>query len=455
MDVLKIDYNKILDAYINISFKEQLILNKEMLTFFDGKINYKFGIYFFLKRVDNYLKKSKSVLDTILVYYRDKSYGGVDFYKLKNIDRDLKNKILFDYLYQNNASFRINFLSNINGNNNHYFLKGLSFVGLFLVFVILTVYSGLELICYGPSERARNIFVSTFLETGALKFAPSLVMSDEEIEEIVKANSLPELNEEVDTSKISTDDNQRDDIEIVKVYGNNYFGTMMIVHDPSRVKLATTYPFSKYGKELNTLVEENDAIAGVNGGLYESLGNKGGYPVGVVVADGQVQFNNPYGAGYHLIGFDKSNVLRIISIENMSTNDVYDLVTKEQIRDAVTFQEEFSDSNNHFVKLIINGESRKTIGLGSGANPRTAIGQRADGSVLFFVTDGRGTSGHLGATASDLIEVMSKYGAVNAANIDGGSSSSMYYNGEYLMTSVTLYYNNSSWRLPDAFIVTK
>ena len=58
-----------------------------------------------------------------------------------------------------------------------------------------------------------------------------------------------------------------------------------------------------------------------------------------------------------------------------------------------------------------------------------------------------------GATAADLIEVMDEYGAVNAANVDGGSSSTMYYNGEYLMTSVTFYYSNSSWRLPTAFVV--
>ena len=92
-------------------------------------------------------------------------------------------------------------------------------------------------------------------------------------------------------------------------------------------------------------------------------------------------------------------------------------------------------------------------GLGSGLNPRTAIGQCADGSVLMLVTDGRGKNGHLGASASDLIEIMEKYGAVNAANLDGGSSSCMYYNDEYLMTSVTFYYSNDSWRMPVAFVV--
>ena len=106
-------------------------------------------------------------------------------------------------------------------------------------------------------------------------------------------------------------------------------------------------------------------------------------------------------------------------------------------------------------EAIINGEKRESNGLGSGANPRTAIGQKADGTVLLLVTDGRGASGHLGATASDLIEVMEKYGAINAANLDGGSSSTMYYEDKYLMTSVTLYYSNSSWRLPEAFIIEK
>ena len=125
------------------------------------------------------------------------------------------------------------------------------------------------------------------------------------------------------------------------------------------------------------------------------------------------------------------------------------------VRDACCFQEESSDVNNHFVQLVINGQERELNGMGSGLNPRTVIGQRADGAILMLVTDGRGTAGHLGASASDLINIMTEYGAVNAANLDGGSSSSMYYNNEYLMTSVTFYYANESWRLPLAFVVEK
>lgn len=332
--------------------------------------------------------------------------------------------------------------------------KIFSFIGITLGVIIITLVLTIFLICHGPSESARNLFVTTILETGQLKFLASVFLSDSEISEIVSQNSLATMQEEVDTGLITVDENtEKELIEIHKVSGNNFEGTMMIVNDPSKISLATTYPWSEYGKELDKLVAENNAIAGINGGLYYSDANKGGRPLGVTVSNGEIQDMSLGANGLHLIGFDEDNILRIIDISNMNRNEIKELITTEKIRDAVSFQEEASDSNNHFVKLIINGEKRELNGMGSGANPRTAIGQREDGSVLLLVTDGRGKNGHLGATAADLIEIMSEYGAINAANIDGGSSSTMYYNGKYLMDSVTFYYSNSSWRLPTAFIV--
>ena len=332
--------------------------------------------------------------------------------------------------------------------------KIFSFIGITLGVVILTLVTTIFLICHGPSTSARNLFVTTILETGQLKFLASIFLSDAEINEIVNANSLATMQEEVDTELITVDDNiEKELIEIHKVSGNNFEGTMMIISDPSKISLATTYPWGEYGKELDKLVNENNALAGINGGLYYSDANKGGRPLGVTVSNGEIQDMSMGATGLHLIGFDENNILRIIDISSMNKSEIENLIVTEKIRDAVSFQEESSDKNNHFVKLIINGEKRELNGMGSGANPRTAIGQREDGIVLFLVTDGRGKNGHLGATAADLIEVMSEYGAVNAANIDGGSSSTMYYNGEYLMDSVTFYYSNSSWRLPTAFIV--
>ena len=96
----------------------------------------------------------------------------------------------------------------------------------------------------------------------------------------------------------------------------------------------------------------------------------------------------------------------ISDIGGMSAEQVQQFVADNKIRDAVSFKDIDDGDNNHFTKLIINGTSREISGSGSGANPRTAIGQRADGTVLMLVTDGRGAAGHLGATAQDLISIM-------------------------------------------------
>ncbi len=337
--------------------------------------------------------------------------------------------------------------------------KFFSFIGVFLLVLLVTVYSMGLIFCYGPSVHARNLFVTTILETGQMKFLARMFMSNKAIKEIVDSNSMVSLDEEIDNSLIDTNsDLDKNGIELVKISGSTYSAKMIIVNDPARVKVATIYDgnWKEYGVTLDKLVNDANAFAGINGGLYYSSGNKGGRPMGLIVKEGKIEFNSPGGiAGLHLVGFNEDNLLKIIDLSGKNASQVEKVIKDEKIRDAVAFQEESSDANNHFVKLIINGELGETKGSGSGANPRTAIGQRKDGAVLLLVTDGRGANGHLGATAADLIDIMSEYGAVNAANIDGGSSSSMYYDGHYEMTSVTLYYSNSSWRLPDGFVVEK
>lgn len=332
--------------------------------------------------------------------------------------------------------------------------KVFSFLGITLGMVFIALVLTITLICHGPSESAKELFATTILETGQLKFLANVFLSKDELQKIVDKNSLQEMDDEVDKNLINTEGNKEKElIEIHNVSGDGFEGTMMVVNDPSKISLATTYPWSEYGKELGVIVDEAGAIAGVNGGIYYSSGNKGGRPYGVTVSNGEIQDITLGWSGLYLIGFDENNLLRIISLEGMNKSAVEKMVKEEKIRDAISFQEESSDANNHFVKLIINGEKRELSGKGSGQNPRTAIGQRKDGSVLILVTDGRGKNGHLGATASDLIDIMAEYGAVNAANVDGGSSSSLYYNKKYLRTSVTFYYTNSSWRLPTAFVV--
>lgn len=359
--------------------------------------------------------------------------------------------------------------------------RALAVLGATVLALVIGLYGMLWICCHGPSESARDLFVGTFLETGALKFVPSLYFSKEEIKEITSNNSREHLDEDVNTELIDIPDKDNDNdanqgndnpdkpgynnnfdengVEIIEIAGLTYAGKLMIIKDPSKVSVATIYPWSddnksKYGVTLDKLVSDANAIGGINGGEYVSDNNWGGKPKGLVVCNGEIQYNAPQ-HGDVMIGFNEDNILIIKEITGMTANQVAEMVKTERIRDAVSFKDVDDGDDNHFTKLIINGESIQFTGSGSGANPRTAIGQREDGAVLMLVTDGRGHEGHVGATAADLISIMKKYGAVNAANLDGGSSSSMYYNGEWKMNSVTLYYATSSWRLPTGFVVSK
>ena len=95
----------------------------------------------------------------------------------------------------------------------------------------------------------------------------------------------------------------------------------------------------------------------------------------------------------------------------------------------------------------MNGEP--AVANDKGLNPRSAIGQRADGAVLMLVIDGR-QANSLGATLSDVIEVMLDFGAVNACNMDGGSSTIMYYGDKKINDGMTI---TVSRRMPTAWIV--
>ena len=344
---------------------------------------------------------------------------------------------------------------------SEHLLRFLAVVLTVVVVFACTLFLSMKMICGSTSPSAKRTFVTTLLETGQLKFLVSWFVPAAEVQEIVNSNSMVKLDEDVDAGLITFEpfeDNEQDpeakDLEVIELSGRTYTAKLIKVRDPSRISLATIYPWRDTGVTLEELAKQSGAIAAINGGIYDSTNNSGGRPYGVIVSNGEIQYNKPNEyPGLVLVGFDNDNILQIIDVDGMTPAQLEALVEEKGIRDAVTFQEESSDANNHFVQLIINGNPRGMNGVGSGLNPRTAIGQCADGSVLLLVTDGRGKNGHLGASAADLIEIMTQYGAVNAANLDGGSSTCMYYDGEYLMTSVTFYYSNSSWKLPAGFIV--
>lgn len=318
-------------------------------------------------------------------------------------------------------------------------LRCLAVIGTLLFSILIFLFGAITMICRGPSPTVRDLFVTTVMETSAAKFLAHMYFSDDEIRVIQLKNAVVDIQEVTDTSVefIQSDSAlPKDTIELLDVGGSTFKGKMLIVHDPSRIRVATAPVFGKDidGVRMEDFVKNEKATAGINGGaFYDENGvGRGGMPLGVVIKDSKLVNGSLNTADSVVIGFDQSNKL---IVGKMSGQEALDL----KLRDAVSFGPVF----------IVNGKPVDVAGTGGGLNPRTVIGQRADGAVLMLVIDGR-QAHSIGASYKDCIDVMMQYGAINAANLDGGSSSMMIYNGEVVNVSASLY---GSRKLPTAFIV--
>lgn len=315
----------------------------------------------------------------------------------------------------------------------------LACLGVSLVCLAIFVFGGAAIINYGPSPSVRNLFVTSMMETSAAKFLASWYFSDEELESILQANSIQDTGAVTDGSLVEIPDQppaeDQPPLQLEDVSGPTFKGKMLIVQDPSRVYLATSGSFGSgaEGKKVEQMMERDGAVAGVNAGGFvdeNGVGN-GGQPLGMVIAGGEL-LNGGLNTPSVIAGFDQDNKLIVGSLTGSEALEM-------GLRDAVSFGP----------VLIVNGERAQVEGTGGGLNPRTAIGQRADGAVLLLVIDGRQPHS-IGATYKDLIDVMEEYGAVNACNMDGGSSSLMFYEGELVTTCASLY---GSRKIPTAWLV--
>lgn len=292
----------------------------------------------------------------------------------------------------------------------------------------------------GPSESARNIFVASVTQTSAAKFTAHIFLSQEEVDRILSENTVVDSGEVSDGDLITIgggdEDYDLNALTIDEVSGSTYKGKMMIVNDPSRVYVSAIPDFTvARGQQVAQMAARENAIAGINGGGFEDIAGlgKGAKAQGIVVSQG-VWRNGSKSGEHQVIGFDDQDRLLIGTMTGTEAVDA-------GVRDAVAWGP----------LLVVNGQAMEVGDSGGGLNPRTAIGQRADGAVLLLVIDGRQTNS-LGASYSDLIEVMLEYGAVNAANLDGGTSSSMVYEGEVITNVCSLYGERP---LPTCFLVRR
>lgn len=326
-----------------------------------------------------------------------------------------------------------------------------------VILAIIGVITG-GILLYGPWSSFREWLITTAMTTMTHQYFATWFYDDDTIQDVLNKNRVQETDEITDTETIVINktekteyeneyeravlekDPNNDDYKIIEINGKGYSGYLAVIYDPSRIKTVHTKKIGVTGQYLKQMAKENDALIAINGGGFEdpNYNSNGANPLGITISNGKVVTSKEYTGSGGLIGFTEDDKL---VLGKMTVKQAQEM----KVRDAVTF--------GPF--LIVNGKPSTVLGNGGwGTAPRTAIGQRRDGIVLFLVIDGR-TVKRPGADMNDLIEIMQNYGAYNAANLDGGTSSAMVVNGELYNDPVDSSGAHRTRYISTGFILTK
>lgn len=308
-------------------------------------------------------------------------------------------------------------------------------IGGFTILVFLMdicVACGLYII---QTDEFKTFWIPTAMTTMSHKYLAYTLYDEETINKIMSENYIEANTEEINlddvvvnegdlfskryTNKydkqLFTKDPGNDLFKLIRINEGKFKGWLTAIYDPSDVELAVSSKLGRAGQSVNTLTKENGGIVGINGGGFEDLdgwGN-GSIPYGSIIRNGEHVWYHDGGSG-GLIGFTKDHKMYLTYKS-----------PAEAIADGMMDAVEFGPF------LIVNGNVSKIHGDGGwGTAPRSVIAQRKDGVVLFLIIDGRMPGYSVGATMNDVIEVLQRYKAYNAANLDGGASTTMSMNGK-------------------------
>ena len=307
-----------------------------------------------------------------------------------------------------------------------------------IAILIVIGVSTLGILLYGPYNGFRDWLITSAMTTMTHQWIAYLFYDEDTINAVMASNRVDEVQEDTDTNAIVVGvseepektyeneyekailekNNPRDTYKIIEIEGKGYSGYLAAIYDPSKIHTLVTSKIGTSGQYLTTMAKNNKAVVAINGGGFDdpNYSSNAANPLGITYSKGKLLTSYYYAGAGGIIGFDTNNKLVL------SSKCTEQFAKSLKIRDAVTC--------GPF--LIVNGKKSGVVGNGGwGTAPRTAIGQRKDGIVLFLVVDGR-TVKRPGADMDDLIEIMQNYGAYNAANLDGGTSTAMTVNYELI-----------------------
>ena len=305
-----------------------------------------------------------------------------------------------------------------------FFIFNIVFAAMLVPFVLF----------WGPFQSLKYVAVGA-VATARNNWVVQAFLSEEEISRIMNSNKS-QVNNGLDLGRTKVITDKTSGITIEDIQGRSFKGKVMLIKDPKRVKLAVTKEIGVTGERVSDFVKDMGAIAGINaGGFYDPNGKgNGAFPDGLTMHDGKLVHNNVGDKAVNIVGFNDQGKLVLGKMTAMQ-------LVEKNMREVVTFEP----------NLIVDGKPVITGDGGWGIAPRTGIGQMADGTVIFVVIDGRQPTWSIGATLRDLMNVFADYNAVNAVDLDGGSSSELVYDGKVM---------NKLWNIfgeryiPTAFVVT-
>jgi exopolysaccharide biosynthesis protein len=210
--------------------------------------------------------------------------------------------------------------------------------------------------------------------------------------------------------------------KVVTGTGDNtvtYFVADVTVGDATQLR--SGFAENKFGTNIiantSTIAKEYDAIFAINGDYY------GFRESGIVIRNGVLFRDRGTRSG--------------LAIYNNGTMKVYDekATTGEQLLaegvwSTLSFGPPLVD-NGAIVEGIEQVEVDTNFGNHSvqGSHPRTGLGVVAPNHFVFVAVDGRSRGYSKGVTMNEFAEIFLDLGATTAYNLDGGGSTTMYFNG--------------------------
>jgi exopolysaccharide biosynthesis protein len=307
-----------------------------------------------------------------------------------------------------------------------------------LLFFLVSLMSLLVLYATPMGFNIRSYLAETIITTQHRDWAWIFVgknKRDEMINNLLNSREVM-AKDQMNLKNIKVDTNKKADlVKVEDISGRFYKGKMMTVSDPQSIRVVVPSKQGE-GERITDMVRRTGAVAGLNAGGFDDpqgLGN-GFAPIGLVMSDKKVLYtDSASNQAQHIVGFTTNGTLIVGKY-------TLDELIKLKVKEAVSF----------YPRVIVNGKPLITSGDGGwGRAPRTAVGQKADGTVIFIVIDGRQASS-IGATLKEVQDIFLQQGVENAGFLDGGASSELVVNNQ-LITHPSSRYGER--RLPSAFLI--